>query len=148
MNPKLPVSHGVVKLGGLFAKLNNYNFVLFMKRVLIIDDDEAILEVTKMALEMYDFEVSTLVSTDGASDAINNFRPDVILLDYNIGDEGNGRKFCNTIKLDPSLKHIKVIMFSALIYDDLDFSKPMFKCFDDYVPKPYDIDYLIEKVSK
>lgn len=119
-----------------------------MKRVLIIDDDEAILEVTKMALEMYDFEVDTLVNTNDASEVINNFHPDVILLDYNIGDEGNGRKFCDAIKLNPSLKHIKVIMFSALIYDDLDFKNPLFKCFDDYVPKPFDIDYLIEKVSK
>lgn len=118
-----------------------------MKRVLIIDDDPMILEVTQMALEASDFEVRTLNNENGVEDAIEEFNPHTILLDYNIGDSGNGRKICEAIKENPVTKHIRIVLFSALIFDNEDFSNNLFKCFDDYIPKPFDISELIEKAG-
>lgn len=114
------------------------------KRVLVIDDDEAILEAVKMALEMEDYEVETLSRGDNAVDAIKQFSPKLILLDYLLSGE-DGREVASRIRSNKECRDVPIIMFSA---------HPNAENYvrgygvNGFLPKPFDLDVLIDMVDK
>ena len=55
-------------------------------RVLVVDDEESITELLSMALRYEGFEVQTAASGYGALEQIEEFRPDLILLDVMLPD--------------------------------------------------------------
>ena len=81
------------------------------KRVLVVDDSEAILDVVKMALEMVGYEVSTSL-TAACFQHMENDLPDLILLDILLSGEDGG-KMCQRLKDNEKTRHIPVILLSA-----------------------------------
>jgi len=60
----------------------------FPEKILIIDDDHALLEVEELALKRFgDIEVQLCDSCDQAVTAIENFTPELILLDLKMPDK-------------------------------------------------------------
>jgi len=51
------------------------------QKVFILDDDENACQLAEMVLKKAGYEVSTLTKAIGASNAIRNFGPDLLLLD-------------------------------------------------------------------
>jgi DNA-binding response OmpR family regulator len=82
------------------------------KKILIADDNENIREALTYLLE--DEGYSLLIAKDGAETLkkVKEFRPDVLLLDVMM-PEVNGYDVCRSIKNDPDLKCIYVIMLTA-----------------------------------
>src|SRR5205823_5239655 len=81
------------------------------KRVLVVDDNEAILEVVKMTLEMAGYEVATSL-TGECFQHMENDLPDLILLDVLLSGE-DGCAICERLKGDEKIRHIPVILLSA-----------------------------------
>ena len=81
------------------------------KRVLVVDDSEAILEVVKMTLEIAGYEVATSL-TGECFRQMENDLPDLILLDVLLSGE-DGRAICERLKGDEKTRHIPVILLSA-----------------------------------
>ncbi|RDC57984.1 response regulator [Pedobacter chinensis] len=117
-----------------------------IKKIMLVEDEASVMEATQIVLEMYDFEVLALPDAEHIFEQIETFKPDTILMDFNIGLH-NGRKICDQIKANPSIAGIKVLLFSAAVNDDNEFNNPIFSNFDNYVGKPYAIDELIEKIT-
>lgn len=82
-----------------------------MKKVLIFDDEEDILEITKIALKD-DFDIHTRSSLSDPVKTVAKINPDIILMDYFIPTIG-GRKAVELLKENENTKYIKVIFFSA-----------------------------------
>ena len=80
------------------------------KRIMVIDDDEAILEVCKILLEK-DYDVETLTRGDKILKEKNEF-PDLILLDILLSGE-DGIEIANKLKKAEKTKKIPIIIFSA-----------------------------------
>src|SRR5207237_8669998 len=80
------------------------------KRVLVVDDSEAILEVVKMTLEMAGYEVTTSL-TGECFRQMENDLPDLILLDILLSGE-DGRAICERLKGDEKTRDIPVILLS------------------------------------
>ena len=116
-----------------------------MKKVLVVDDNEDILNVISIVLDMEGFEVKCCDNGHCVSDIITTFSPDLILLDIMLGDM-DGRDVCQSLKNNPKTEHIPVIMISAShsLYDN----KTESCLADDFISKPFDIDYLAKKVSQ
>lgn len=115
-----------------------------MKRVLVIDDNEDILNVISILLDMEGYEVKCCDNGHCISETILTFSPHIILLDIMLGDM-DGREVCRALKSNPRTEHIPVIMISAShgLYDGKDSG-----CLaDDFIAKPFDIDMLARKVS-
>ena len=83
------------------------------KRVLVVDDSEAISDVVKMALEMVGYEVSTSL-TAACFQHMENDLPDLILLDILLSGEDGG-KMCQRLKDDEKTRHIPVILLGGPI---------------------------------
>lgn len=113
-----------------------------MKKVLIVDDDRDLLEMVEMALTEQGFEVSTLEEGRAFFTEIQNFQPDVILLDVFLND-ADGRELCYQLKSDPSLKDIPVALYSAGHMSNATIVNSKANL---YITKPFDIIQLGEKL--
>jgi CheY-like chemotaxis protein len=86
-----------------------------MIKLLHIDDDEDILEISKMALEISgDIEVVQCPSGHDALWKVNEFIPDVFLLDVMMPDM-TGLQTLEKLRERPSLKNVPVIFMTARV---------------------------------
>ncbi|EKD87000.1 MAG: Response regulator receiver [uncultured bacterium] len=111
------------------------------KKVMVIDDDEAILEVCKILLENeYDIETST----KGAV-LLNKKRdyPDLILLDILLAGE-DGIEIAKSLKRNEKTKKIPIVIFSAHSQGEEDAKKAGVNLF---LQKPFEIEDLLAIVK-
>lgn len=114
------------------------------KRILAVDDNPDILDVINEILSYEGYEVCTISDGHDIFDAIAEINPDLILLDVMLNDM-DGREICLAIKEDKSIKHIPVIMISAS--HDMHTELNNHGAPNDFIAKPFDMYYLISKVS-
>lgn len=115
------------------------------KRVLVVDDDEAIVEMFTELLERDGrFEVKTAASGYDAGILTEQFRPDVVLLDFKLPDI-NGNAVCRTIRSNPAYEHMKVVVISGVADPD-EVTELLSAGADEFIRKPFDIDAVIERV--
>ncbi len=115
-----------------------------MKKILVCDDDQEIVDLIKIILENNGYRVSVLTSGEIALEKIKAYLPDLILLD--IWMPGlDSEKITKTLKENAKTKHIPIIIISAL--SNL---KKLAKDIgaDSFISKPFDIDYLTKVVEK
>ena len=82
-----------------------------MKKILVIDDDDAILDVTRIILEDEGHQVKTSDNGEALS-RLGDVVPDLIILDVLLSGE-DGKELCRQLKADKATRHIPVMLFSA-----------------------------------
>lgn len=87
-------------------------------KVLLVDDEEAILDVFKQALESAQFEVITALTGSQGLDLTKKEHPDVIFLDQVLPDM-NGNQVLEQLKADPETKMIPIAILSNFNQDSL-----------------------------
>lgn len=113
-----------------------------MKKILLVEDDQAIVSSLTVFMKNEGFLV---VSADGQKNAlqkINQEQYDIILLDISLND-GNGFSICSAIK---SQKDIPIIFLTA---DDDEFSvvSGLKLGADDYICKPFRPRELLARIN-
>jgi DNA-binding response OmpR family regulator len=115
-------------------------------RILIVEDQLEILDITSRFLTKQGFEVIALSEGKPAYAKVLTARPDIILLDMMLEDT-TGLEVCQAIKSNPELHSIPVLLATgnANIEDEItdEHLKP-----DGYILKPFDIEDLIEQIKK
>ncbi len=114
------------------------------KSVLVIEDDADILSAIDNVLTYNNFDVTGLTHTDDIIESIRTHKPDLVLTDYMMPGM-NGGKICQTIKSTPETNHIPVILISA--YHRQAIKLANFN-YDAYIPKPFDIDKLVQTINR
>jgi diguanylate cyclase (GGDEF)-like protein len=113
-------------------------------RILVVDDDEDIRDVLKIALTKEEFEVIEAASGTEALEAITGRRPDLVILDYKM-PEPNGVQVCAQVKKDILLRHLPIVMLTGK--SEVSDKVTAFECgADDYIVKPFEIRELIARV--
>ena len=88
------------------------------KRVLVVEDDIDSVRTLSMLVATMGHQVEYAINGYVAISIAKRFKPDVVLLD--IGLPGlNGFDVCETLKKDPGLRHVRVIVVTA--YGEPDF---------------------------
>ncbi|MDN3550228.1 response regulator transcription factor [Mucilaginibacter aquaedulcis] len=113
------------------------------KKILIVDDEADIRDVVNYILTDEGYQVKELADGQNVDHAIEDSRPDVILLDVMLGDM-DGRDICRELKNAPETMAIPIIIVSAT-HAGIDEGKGCHA--DDYLLKPFDIEDLIQKVN-
>jgi len=120
------------------------------KFVLVVDDDPDLVEMVSMKLESENFRVGKAYDGEEAWDKIKEEKPDLIILDVMMPRK-NGYVVCDEIKNDPQYQDITVLLLTAVgdavpstSYTHKD---GMTTLADDYIPKPIDLDKLMEIVK-
>ena len=81
-------------------------------KILVIDDDTDLLDVTNALLTRKGFEVETNANWEDAMNKIETFQPQLILLDVFLNGV-DGLDVCRQLKTMPHTKHIPVLIFSS-----------------------------------
>jgi len=136
------VSKKVVSLTD-FRELKNSSDT---RNILVVDDDEVMRSALKRILEVEDYNV--ILAEDGLqlSKILETTSLDLILLDVNL-PWVNGYELCQIVKDHGSLKDVPVIMVSAQNSQE-DIEKGFESGANDYVTKPFDVDFIMETISK
>jgi CheY-like chemotaxis protein len=114
-----------------------------MKKILVADDDTAILDVICIILEEEGYEV--LAASEGnIIDLVNETHPDLLLLDIWMSGVDGG-EVARQLKEMPSTKNIPILLISA----NRDTEKIAgLSGADGFISKPFDIDEFAAVVKK
>ena len=146
--------------GSKFRRIPRQSLIKFMKdnsipldtidsgkrKVLIVDDDAEIVELMVDILGRDGrFEMQTASSGYEAGIATQQFRPEVILLDYMLPDV-NGNVVCQTIKRNPDFEEIKIIIVSGVVKQD-EIDQLLKSGAEDFIRKPFSVEVLIGRIT-
>jgi two-component system, OmpR family, response regulator len=147
--------------GSRFRRIPREALLVFMKdngippdllqsgktKVLVVDDDPEIVELFVDVLERDGrFEVKTADTGYTAGMLTNEFKPDLILLDYMLPDV-NGNVVCKTIRQNEAFANIKIIVVSGVVNQD-EINDLMKSGADEFVKKPFNIEKLVERIGQ
>lgn len=116
--------------------------------ILVIDDDEAVLQVYQDLLEDEGYRLSLLAYPPSDTDDVRRTQPDLILLDLLFGAEDAGSPFLLRLKEDETTTSIPVLVATA----DQRLAEQRRPLFDAWhcgvILKPFDIDDLSTAVHR
>ncbi len=146
--------------GSRFRRIPRESLIKFMKdndipldnldsgrhKVLVVDDDPEIVELMVDVFERDGrFEVRTAGSGYDAGVMTQEFRPDMIILDYMLPDV-NGNIVCKTIRQNPLFEHTKIIIVSGVVNQD-EINEMLNLGANDFLKKPFSIDELVGRMA-
>ena len=115
------------------------------KKILIVDDEPSITVPLKFLMEQNQFQVRVVHSGEDALTAVDDFQPDLVLLDVML-PALDGFQVCQSIREKPSCKKIKVVFLSAMTRD-LDIAKGNTLGADAYITKPFSNADVVNQVK-
>ena len=114
-------------------------------KILIVDDEPFNVDYLEQELEDLNYNLITATNGREALDKVANELPDLILLDIMMPIM-DGFAVLNQLKTDPLLRHIPVIVISAM--NDLEsVVKGIKHGAEDYLPKPFEPTLLHARIS-
>lgn len=115
-----------------------------LSRILIVDDDVAILAMLEEVFHDQGYEVKVCNYTKDIIGLIKECEPDLIILDYLICGM-NGGEMCAQIKNDLSTQHLPVVLITA--YEKVIQSLGSYGC-NVIISKPFDNEILLKQVHQ
>lgn len=116
------------------------------KRILLVDDEHELVEMVKLRLESYGYEVIPAYDGQDGLEKARNEKPDLIILDIML-PKIDGYKVCRMLKFDEKYKNIPIIMFSARAQDrDKETGEQVGA--DAYIVKPFEPEALKTKIDQ
>lgn len=113
-----------------------------MSKILVVDDEKAIVDILKFNLEREGFEVVTAGDGEEGIDKFRLDQPDLILLDIMM-PKIDGLQACKTIRNE---SNVPIIMITARA-EEVDKVLGLEFGADDYVTKPFGVRELIARVK-
>ena len=112
-------------------------------KVLSVDDDIAMTELTAMLLQTHGFHVLTANSARDAIQIVREKQPQAVILDLMMPDM-DGRQVCKTIR---EFSNVPIIILSAL-NDPETVASALDSGADDYLVKPVPSDVLAAHLNR
>ena len=117
------------------------------RKILAVDDDEQIVELFVDVLSRDSrFEVKAAGTGYDAGMLTEQFKPDLVILDYMLPDI-NGNVVCQRIRQNPQLKGTKIIIVSGVVNQD-EIDDLLEAGADEFVKKPFDIGKLQQRIGE
>lgn len=113
------------------------------KKILLADDDPAIVDSMQLMLEMVGYQVETTVDGETVL-KMQEELPDLLLLDIWMSGQ-DGREICKHLKSKKDTQNIPIIMISAN-KDTAQIAKESGA--NDFLAKPFEMNDLLAKVEK
>ena len=115
-------------------------------RILVVDDQQEILELTETVLAGGGYSISTASSGDEALGRLSREPFDLVLLDINMPDM-DGWETLRLLRADEQLADLAVVMFSVK-GDVSDKVHSLQEGASGYITKPFVVDELVARVKR
>ncbi|TDG00504.1 response regulator transcription factor [Paenibacillus piri] len=113
------------------------------KKILVVDDEPSISMLIEFNLKLVGFEVQCVYDGEAVFQAIQHFRPDVIVLDLML-PKMDGIQVCRKLRSQNNL--VPIIMLTAM-QDLSDKIAGLDNGADDYMTKPFSPQELISRIQ-
>lgn len=114
------------------------------QRILVVDDDAAVVRLIRSYLEQAGYEVLTAFTGESALHTIRRDHPDLVLLDLMLPDK-NGWDITRIVRNDPNFVTLPILMLTARV-TDTDKIVGLELGADDYITKPYNPREVVARV--
>ena len=112
-------------------------------KILIVEPDASMSLLLRDTLEMEGYMVDVAHSSNEAWQLINNWRPELILLEVDISSDGlDGWELTKKVKQDPNLAGIWLVMTTK----NPDHHTALDCGADLYLPKPFELQFLFSEI--
>jgi two-component system response regulator MprA len=113
------------------------------KRILVVDDEPEVRELMEHFLTQRGYDVRIAENGKLALAALDSFMPDVVLLDMHMPEMDGLETLKRLAACSPSLPVIMVT-----VNDDIETTAHLLQLgAADYVPKPFNLDYLEQAIN-
>lgn len=117
-----------------------------MKKILILDDEQDIVESLKFVLESANFTCYCAYNGEDGLRLAKELVPDLIILDVMM-PKMNGYKICRLLKYDAKYKNIPILMVTARSQEEDKLIGEETGA-DEYITKPFDLDEVVRIAEK
>ncbi len=117
-----------------------------MKKILIVDDEQDIVESLKFVLETSDFTCYCAYNGEDGLRLAKEIIPDLIILDVMM-PKINGYKISRLLKYDAKYKNIPILMVTARSQEEDKLIGEETGA-DEYITKPFELDEVVKKVEE
>ncbi len=117
-----------------------------MKKILIVDDEQDIVESLKFVLEASDFTCYCAYNGEDGLRLAKEIMPDLIILDVMM-PKINGYKISRLLKYDKKYKDIPILMITARSQEEDKLIGEETGA-DEYITKPFDLSEVVNIVKK
>jgi phosphoribosyl 1,2-cyclic phosphodiesterase/CheY-like chemotaxis protein len=117
-----------------------------VKKVLVVDDDPAILALATNRLKLESVEIFTAGNGAEGLHMAREHRPDVVVLDLMM-PKMHGYTLIQEIRNDADLSHVKILVTSAKTYPS-DIERTRRLGADRYLAKPYDLQEFWQAIAE
>jgi CheY-like chemotaxis protein len=115
-----------------------------MTRILLVDDDEDYCETLKEVFNQIGYSLTYLLSAENAVRFAKRYRPDLAILDFNIGAKMKGDELARRLRADPVTARIPLLLASS---SDRARQKALDAGVNIFLRKPVELSNLIEVVA-
>ena len=116
-----------------------------MKKILIVDDEQDIVESLKFVLEAADYTCYLAYNGEEGLRLAKEIMPDLIILDVMM-PKINGFKVSRLLKFDSKYKNIPILMLTARSQEEDKLIGEETGA-DEYITKPFELDVVLKKVN-
>lgn len=117
-----------------------------MKKILIVDDEQDIVESLKFVLEASDFTCYCAYNGEDGLRLAKELVPDLIILDVMM-PKINGFKISRLLKYDVKYKNIPILMVTARTQEEDKLIGEETGA-DEYITKPFELEEVVKKVEQ
>ena len=117
-----------------------------MKKILIVDDEQDIVESLKFVLETADFTCYCAYNGEDGLRLAKELVPELIILDVMM-PKINGFKISRLLKYDAKYKNIPILMVTARTQEEDKLIGEETGA-DEYITKPFELDEVVKKVEQ
>jgi DNA-binding response OmpR family regulator len=114
--------------------------------ILVVDDEPSIVLSLQVLMQRAGFDVRIARDGDEALRSVENFTPDLILLDAMM-PKRDGFDVCQTLRTNPACKSLPIIMLTARSRD-VERQKGLALGATDYITKPFSTRDLLTTVRR
>lgn len=117
-----------------------------MKKILIVDDEQDIVESLKFVLEGCNYSCYCAYNGEDGLNLAREMMPDLIILDVMM-PRINGYKISRLLKFDKKYQNIPILMITARSQEEDKLIGEETGA-NEYITKPFDLDEVLKTVQK